>query len=181
MRLLKQFNIICAVSRSLLQGTHLWISEQYVLGYFKRWLCDIASGTLALMCSSCNDGTHVGPVFEGADLALILIGSNKPGEKPEYRDTTTIKPEYNFKDCVLVLTVPQNQTINTILRIMSDCSNSIVRLGGTILSNTNISQWGSHELTYETARAKGLFRLYSAEVGNSKLKLVAVMLEGRRD
>jgi len=176
----KRFNTICAVSRSLLQGTPLWISEQNVWRHFKRWLYVIASGTLTLICSSCNDGTHVGPVFEGAELALILIGSNKPGEIPEYRATTTIKPEYNFMDCELVLTVPHNQTSNTMLRIVSDCTNSIVRLGGTILSNTNISQWGSHELTYETARAKGLFRLYSAEVGNSKLKLVAVMLEGPR-
>ena len=147
----------------------------------ERWFCFVASGMLAILCASCTDGLHVSPVFEGANLQLILIGPKHLGVVPELCTTASLKPEYNFKDCELVLTIPGNQTSNTLARIMSDCSNSIVRLGGTIVSNTNISQWSSQELAYETPTAKGLFRLYSADVGNSQTKLVAVMLECRRD
>jgi hypothetical protein len=147
----------------------------------QKWHYSFVAGALAIVCASCTKVVQVSPVFEGADLEQILIGSRKPGEVPELRSTAVLQPEYNFKDCELVLTVPQNQTINTIMRIMSDCTNSIVRLGGRILSNTNINQWASHELTYETARTTGLFRLYSAEVGDSKMKLVAVMIEAQRE
>jgi hypothetical protein len=145
---------------------------------FKRWFCGVASGTLTLICTGCTDRIEVSPVFEGLKLDVIL---KRVGNVPELRTTSATKLEYNFKDCELILRVPGNLTSNVVFRIMSDCTNAIVRLGGTILTNTSDSQWGSHELTYATARTKGLLRLYSAEVGNSQTKLIAVMLECRRE
>ena len=148
-----------------------------VYSYFKYLTCGIITTTLAIIFTSCGDGLHVSPVFEGVDLELILVGSKKHGDIPELRASTSIKPEYNFKDCELFLPIPGHQTSNNIVRIISECTNSIVRLGGTILSHTNSNHWESHRLAYETARTKGLLHLYSAEAGNSKTKLIAVMLE----
>jgi hypothetical protein len=147
--------------------------------YFKFWFWCVASTALAFIGGGCSDGLKVSPVFEHVEMKAILVGSEKSA-LPALRATTLFKPEYNFKDCELVLTTPGNDTSNTIRRIMSDCTNAIVRLGGAILTNTNSSEWGFHELTYETAVTKGLFRLYSADLGNSKTKLVAIMLESRK-
>ncbi len=80
----------------------------------------------------------------------------------------------------MTLPLNGNQASDAMQRMMSNCANMIVRLGGTILTNTHDSSWGSHELTFETARARGLLRLYPTEVPDSKLKIVAVMVESRK-
>jgi hypothetical protein len=143
----------------------------------KKWFCGVSSGILTIFCISCNDGLHVSPVFEGIDLESVLVGSEKPDDTPELRSRISNKPEYNFKDCQLILSVPINQTSNTLHKVLLNYKDAVVRLGGTILGETNIAQWGSRELTYETRSTKGFFRLYSAEIANSKTKIVAIVLE----
>jgi len=142
-----------------------------------RWVFGVLCGILSIVCIGCNDGIHVSPVFEGIDLETVLIGSWKPEDTPELRSRISNKPEYNFKDCQLIIPVPINQASNTLLNVLTNYTNAVVRLGGTILGETNVTQWGSCELTYETPSTKGFFRLYSAEIGNSKTKIIAIMLE----
>lgn len=126
------------------------------------------------VCAACNHEVRESSVFKGVNLKSILLGSNVLSE---VRQTTSLQPEYNFKDCELVLSVPGGQLADALSRIMSGCSNAVVQFGGTASAKTDLSPFANFELVYETTEVKGFIRLYSAEVGIAKVKLTAAMFE----
>ena len=153
--------------------------EPVVLRYI-RGLGRVLSVVLVIFCAGCEAGVEKSPVFEGVDLKLLLIGSDRIGGMPELQASSSSVPEYSLKDCEVVLNVPEGQHIDLVTNIMAHCANTIVRFGGRISTNDGSGPLSSREINYETERAIGQFRLYSADVDNSRLKLIAVMLECRR-
>ena len=136
----------------------------------------IAIILLTMFCGGCGRGVEKSPIFDGVDLKLVLIGSVRVGDIPSLESSSSSVPEYSLKDCHVTLDVPENQRSNFVARVMADCSNTVARLGGAI--STNVATINlCHELKYETERKTGLFRLYTVNLNDRKVKLIGIMLE----
>jgi hypothetical protein len=145
-------------------------------GHIKRSLLLILSLVLTGFCCGCGRGVEKSPIFEGVDLISVLVGSTRADGIPALEASVSSVPEYSLKDCEVTLDVPESQRSNFVARVMADWSNTVARLGGTIATNVATSDL-SHELKYETERKTGLFRLYTADLNDRKVKLVGIMLE----
>jgi len=140
----------------------------------------ILSIALTAVCCGCGKGVKKSPIFEGLDLKFLLIGSTRVGAMPALEVSEMSIPEYSFKDCELTLDVADVEQSSLVARIMSNCSNTVTRLGGTVVTNVARSDL-SFELRYEAERKTGLIRLYATDLKGRQVKLIAIMLECPRN
>lgn len=134
---------------------------------------------ILLMAFGCGGGPQVekSAIFEGVDLKLLLVGSNQVGAIPALQATASSVPEYSFKDCECTLEVPIGQRSNFVARIMMDCSNVVAQLGGTISTNIPQDSFTSNELDYETDKKVGRFQLYTTDLNERQMRLIAILFE----
>lgn len=141
-----------------------------------RWCCFVVAFALAIVTSGCTHRFAQSSFFQQTDF-LKLILAHRTDKAAEFHSSFDISPEYAIKDFEVVLNIKDREREMLLNNIMAGCTNSVVQSGATITGHGGTSSLSEQDFSYETGTTVGQVRVYSTPIDDSKLKIVAVILE----
>lgn len=148
------------------------LSAQYFFGA----CCLVAIISVA----GCNSRFPESRVFQNINLTtLFSVDEYKPNKQPT-SSSITVLPEYATENCKLTLVLSNDKTKEYLSRVMAECTNRVVQLGGLITGEGKTSNSDMQELMYKTDKTRGQISVWSTSVNETNLEVLVMIFECRR-